>query len=72
MKKIVTTLLIISTLSAFSQSDSIFIRKIYDEALEEGQSYDNLRSLCKDIGNRITGSAEAEMAIQWGKKLLDS
>ncbi|MCH2233724.1 MAG: M20/M25/M40 family metallo-hydrolase [Crocinitomicaceae bacterium] len=58
--------------SAFSQKeDSLFIRKIYDEALVEGEAYDNLRYLCKEIGARITGSAEAEMAIQWGKSVLD-
>jgi len=61
-----------STLSIFSQKDSIFIRRIYNEALEKGHAYENLRSLCKDIGARITGSAEAEMAIEWGKKLLNS
>ena len=53
-------------------NDSTFIRKIYNEALEHGQCYENLRSLCKDIGARITGSAEAEMAIHWGKNVLES
>lgn len=57
---------------SFSNSDSLFIRKIYNEALENGQAYENLRSLCKDIGARITGSAEAKMAIVWGEKLLNS
>ncbi|UKN03104.1 M20/M25/M40 family metallo-hydrolase [Paracrocinitomix mangrovi] len=52
--------------------DSVFIRKIYDEALEKGQAYDNLRTLCKDIGARVTGSSEAEMAVKWGEKLLKS
>lgn len=52
--------------------DSLFIRKIYDEALTESPAYENLRTLCKDVGARITGSAEAEMAIYWGKKLLES
>lgn len=56
----------------FAQNDSTFIRKIYDEALENGESYENLRSLCKDIGHRITGSAEADMAVKWGEKLLNS
>lgn len=52
--------------------DSTFIRQIYDEALENGEAYENLRSLCKDIGARVTASAEAEMAIKWGEKLLKS
>ena len=57
---------------AQSQEDSVFIRKVYDMALSEGHSYENLRSLCKDIGARITGSAEAEMAVVWGKKKMES
>jgi carboxypeptidase Q len=72
MKNITLLVSLLFVLTGFSQSDSTFIRKIYDEALEKGQAYDNLRSLCKDIGARITGSAEAEMAIKWGEKLLNS
>ncbi|MGY8927558.1 MAG: peptidase M28 family protein, partial [Flavobacteriales bacterium] len=58
--------------SAYSQNDSVFIRQIYNEALSNGESYENLRSLCKDIGARITGSAEAEMAVNWGEKKMNS
>lgn len=72
MKKIFFFFIILSFSNLSAQSDSIFIRKIYNEALENGQSYENLRSLCKDIGARITGSAEAEMAVKWGEKLLNS
>ncbi|MGV6860402.1 MAG: M20/M25/M40 family metallo-hydrolase [Putridiphycobacter sp.] len=62
----------IASLASIANEDSLFIKKIYDEALVNGQSYENLRSLCKDIGARITGSAEAEMAIYWGKQKLES
>lgn len=65
-------LVLLTSLPSYSADDSLFIRKIYDEALENGQAYENLRSLCKDIGARITGSAEAKMAVRWGKDLLDS
>lgn len=57
---------------ANAQTDSIFIRKVYDEALSSGHSYENLRSLCKDIGARITGSAEAEMAVEWSEAKMKS
>ena len=40
-------------------------------ALVDGHAYENLRSLCKDVG-AISGSPEAEKAVQWGKKLLES
>ena len=63
MKKIILLIFITASACSFAQTDSIFIRKIYDEALERGESHENLRSLCKDVGARITGSAEAEMAI---------
>ena len=66
---------IVFTLSIFSQivnaqNDSAFIRNIYNEALSHGNSYEDLRSLCKDVGARITGSAEAEMAVEWGEKKM--
>lgn len=50
----------------------IFIKNLYDQALENGRSYEDLRSLCKDIGHRITGSAQSEMAVYWGKRLMES
>lgn len=51
-------------------ADSVIIRKIYDEALLNGQSYKNLHTLCKDVGNRLSGSANAEKAVSWGFHLL--
>lgn len=52
------------------EKDSSFIRSIFDEALVNGEAYENLRSLCKDVGPRLTGSASAEMAIHWGIQQL--
>lgn len=72
MKSIVSAVALVLSLSVQAQTDQTFIRKIYDIALEKGESYENLRSLCKDVGARITGSAEAEMAVVWGEKLLQS
>ncbi len=53
-----------------SKSDSIVIREIYNRALSDGKAYENLRYLCKEIGARVTGSSEAQMAIEWGQKKL--
>lgn len=71
MKRIFFFLLaIILSISSFSQ-DSLFIRRIYDEALLRGHAHENLRQLCKDIGPRLTGSSEAQMAIDWSyEKML--
>jgi len=52
--------------------DSLTIRKIYDEALVNGKCYDNLHYLCKRIGQRLSGSANAQKAVDWGKKLMES
>lgn len=55
-----------------SKRDSTMIRSIYNEALVNGEAYEKLRSLCKDVGARLTGSASAEMAIHWGVQQLKS
>ncbi|MBS7566148.1 M20/M25/M40 family metallo-hydrolase [Mucilaginibacter sp. Bleaf8] len=59
------------SLTAHAQ-DSLMMRKIYDEALVNGKCYDNLRYLCKQIGPRLSGSAGAQKAVEWSKKLMDS
>ena len=77
MKSTLLVLLSIVLLNhdSYSQSaieDSITIRAIYDEILTEGECYENLRVLCKDIGNRLSGSENAEKAVLWGEDLLNS
>ncbi len=72
MRLIIFSILYVLSPSAFTQSDSVFMRSIYNEALSNGHAYEDLRSLCKDIGARLTGSAEAEMAIEWGKLKMES
>jgi carboxypeptidase Q len=51
--------------------DSLVLRKIYDEALVNGQSYENLRFLCKQIGPRLSGSPQAQAAVDWSKVLME-
>jgi hypothetical protein len=70
--KLLIVLLVASSQTFAQKNDSIFIRKIYDQALSFGQSYENLRSLCKDVGARLSGSSEAEMAVEWGRIKLQS
>ncbi|WP_426491856.1 M20/M25/M40 family metallo-hydrolase [Hymenobacter sp. 102] len=66
-------LLTTAPLAATAQTtiDSVAIRKIYDEALARGQSYDNLRYLTGQIGGRLSGSPQAEQAVQWGKVTME-
>ena len=74
MTKVLTLIFSILSLFAISQQkkDSIFIRSIYDEALSRGRAYEDLRSLCKDVGARLSGSAEAQMAVEWSKRKMET
>ncbi len=71
--KLTLLLLLAATASTFAQSaDSLMLRKIYDEELVNGQCYQNLHYLCKNIGQRLSGSANAQKAVEWSKKLMES
>ena len=54
----------------FTLSDSVFVKKFYEMALSDNAAYNDLRILCKEIGNRIAGSENADKAITWGEKTL--
>lgn len=47
------------------------IRKIYDEILTRGKSYEWLRHLTKQIGPRLSGSTGAQKAVDWTKQLME-
>lgn len=64
--------LFIFPIIGFAQPDSIFIRKVYDEALLRGKAYEDLRQLCKDVGPRLSGSSEAQMAVEWSERKMKS
>jgi carboxypeptidase Q len=69
MKLFISLLFVQVTLLSFAQkNDSIIIRDFYTEALEKGKAHEDLRSLCKDVGARLSGSPQAEMAVQWAKQ----
>lgn len=56
---------------AQSQQDSVVLRKLFDQALLNGQSYDWLDHLSNDIGGRLSGSVSAERAVQYTKAELE-
>lgn len=59
-------------LLAQGQSHEENIRKIYDTELSAGHSYQNLRYLTKEIGNRLSGSPGAAAAVEWTRQLMES
>lgn len=56
---------------AQNDRDSANVKRIYEEALAHGEAYENLRSLTKGIGHRLSGSPQAAAAVEWGKQLME-
>ena len=50
--------------------DSINIRKISNEILANATAYENLRFLCKQVGPRLSGSPQAQKAVEATFKML--
>ncbi|MEO7211615.1 M20/M25/M40 family metallo-hydrolase [Mucilaginibacter sp.] len=72
MKKFLLLLSLFFAVTTLKAQDSLMIRKLYDEALVNGECYENLRYLCKKIGSRLSGSVGAEKSVAWSKKLMDT
>jgi carboxypeptidase Q len=62
----------ISQSNVHSNSDSLFIKQISDDILQNGKSYEWLHQLTKGIGGRLAGSPQFAKAIDWGKKTFES
>lgn len=71
MKKLLLVLLLLPGLS-MGQGHEANIKKIYDTELSAGHTYENLRYLCKEIGNRLAGSPGAAAAVEWTRQLMES
>tara|TARA_A100001011_G_scaffold33384_1_gene32004 strand:+ start:1057 stop:2436 length:1380 start_codon:yes stop_codon:yes gene_type:complete len=60
------------TLSSQDLNDhKVFIDKVYNEALSNGQSYEWLDYLSNDIGGRLSGSINYDRSVKWGKDELN-
>ena len=71
MKKTLWILFILPMLS-YGQGHEAQLKKIYDTELSSGHTYENLRYLCKEIGNRLSGSPGAAAAVEWTKQVMES
>ena len=75
MKYLNYLLIIGFSVSLHSQNlnnDSVFIDKIYDEALSNGNSYEWLDYLSNQIGGRLSGSINYDRSVKWGKDELQT
>ncbi|WP_373059800.1 M20/M25/M40 family metallo-hydrolase [Zunongwangia sp. H14] len=73
---ILSVLILLGANSAFSQmnseeADSLMLRKIYDMSLLNGKSYDWLDYLSNKIGGRLSGSYQAQQAVEYTKAQLE-
>jgi len=74
--KLVTRLTLIFSLvlsaSLKAQSDEAILKTIYTASLTNGKSYEWLDYLSNTIGGRLSGSTNAELAVQYTKQELES
>jgi hypothetical protein len=71
MKKIVSATALLLPALAFAQNqDSATLRRIAHVIMNEGQAYENLRYLCKQVGPRLSGSAGAAKAVEATARML--
>ena len=72
MKKIACLCVMLASISLTAQkSVEKTLQAVYQTALLEGKSYAWLEHLSNQIGGRLSGSLNAERAVQWGKEELD-
>ena len=65
-------LCLFSNLVLAQNQDSVMVRRIFDEALSHGKSYEWLRQLTQGVGPRLSGSEGYNKAVQWGKKAMEA
>jgi hypothetical protein len=71
--RILLLLLLLALNVGFSQTkDEKQIKAIYNSALTDGKAYDWLNYLSNQIGGRLSGSLQAQQAVEYTKKQMDS
>ncbi len=69
-EKATTTTSLSEALTTEEKTDSTKIKQLFNSALTQGQSYEWLRDLTKNVGGRLSGSPEAAKAVVWGERLM--
>jgi len=72
MKKIYLVLLLVASQTFAQTEDEKQIRQIYDVALTNGEAYNWLNHLSNQIGGRLSGSVQAQQAVDYTKRQMDS
>ncbi|MHB1108467.1 MAG: zinc-binding metallopeptidase family protein, partial [Lutibacter sp.] len=61
---------VINSEPTVNKADSIVVRQLFNSALSNGKSYQWLDHLSNNIGGRLSGSPQAQQAVEWGEKLM--
>ncbi len=64
------SLLVFAGAASAQSDDSVTIKRISNEILSKGTAYENLRYLCKKVGPRLSGSPQAQMAVEATARML--
>lgn len=73
MKRIVWLSVIFWGLSVHAQQDdSTILRRLADAVLSSGSAYESLRTLCKTVGPRLSGSPGMVKAEAWARQALQA
>lgn len=73
MSKYLLVLLFVFSINLNAQrQDAEQIKSIFDTALTDGKAYDWLNHLSNQIGGRLSGSVQAQQAVDYTKAQLDS
>jgi hypothetical protein len=71
-KLVIVIILVSNYIGVAQNTDEEQVKKIYDTALTEGKGYDWLNYLSNQIGGRLSGSIQAQQAVDYTKLQLDS
>ena len=71
MKNFLALLILLIVTGVSSQNDQEMIKKIFDNSMSSSISYGLLDHLSNEIGGRLSGSLNAERAVEWGRDELN-
>ncbi|MBK5277268.1 MAG: M20/M25/M40 family metallo-hydrolase [Bacteroidia bacterium] len=71
MKKYIILFFSFINFTSFSQSnDESMVKHIFDNALQNGRSYQMLQHLTTNVGPRLSGSPGAAAAVEWSRHVM--
>jgi carboxypeptidase Q len=62
--------MLLSVSASAQLDDSTVVKGLSDEIMSHGKAYENLRYICKKIGPRLSGSLNAQKAVEATAKML--